>query len=64
MNNAITTTSASSGLGDIQVLTDIEADLAAVERLVRRQHPGFQHPTLAKVRTLIERINATPGAAS
>lgn len=43
---------------DIQILADVEADLAAVERLVRRQHPEFQHPTLPKVRALIERITA------
>lgn len=43
---------------DIQILADVEADLAAVERLVRRRHPSFQHPTLSKVRALIERITA------
>lgn len=53
-----TKTGAELGLSDIQILADVEADLAAMERLVRRQHPKFQHPTLSKVRALIERITA------
>lgn len=45
-------------------LVEVEADLIALEGRVRRQFPKFQLVSLAKVRTLIERINANPGAAS
>jgi hypothetical protein len=57
-------TGTASEPSDIQILADVEADLAAVERLVRRQHPGFEHPTLAKVRALIERITTTKRSPS
>lgn len=41
---------------EIQVLVDVEADLVAMESVIRRQHPQFEHPTLAKVRDLLKRI--------
>lgn len=37
----------------IALLKDAEADLAALERIVRRQLPEFQSKTLAGVRTAI-----------
>jgi len=40
----------------LATLIDVEADLAALERVVRRTMPSFESPTLAKVRQLIEQI--------
>ena len=40
----------------LDVLRDAEADLAALERFLNRNLPGFQSPTLAKVRAMIQTI--------
>ena len=40
----------------LDVLRDAEADLAALERFIGRTMTGFQSPTLAKVRAIIQTI--------
>ena len=40
----------------LATLIDVEADLAALERLVRRNLPNFESTTLASVRRLILQI--------
>ena len=40
----------------LATLIDVEADLAALERLVRRNLPNFESITLASVRRLILQI--------
>ena len=40
----------------LDVLRDAEADLAALERFIGRTMTGFQSPTLAKVRSMIQTI--------
>ena len=40
----------------LATLVDAEADLAALERLVRRNLPNFESTTLAKVRQLIAQL--------
>ena len=40
----------------LDVLRDAESDLAALERFLNRNLPGFQSPTLAKVRAMIQTL--------
>jgi len=40
----------------LDVLRDAEADLAALERFIGRTMTGFQSPTLAKVRAMIQTL--------
>ena len=40
----------------LDVLRDAEADLAALEHFLNRNLPGFQSPTLAKVRAMIQTL--------
>ena len=40
----------------LATLIDVEADLAALERLVRRNLPNFESTTLANVRQLIAQL--------
>ena len=40
----------------LATLIDVEADLAALERVVRRTMPNFESTTLAKVRQLIAQL--------
>ena len=40
----------------LATLIDVEADLAALERVVRRTMPTFESPALASVRRLILQI--------
>ena len=47
----------------LATLIDAEADLAAAERVVRRNMPSFESPTLAKVRRLIVQIKGDEVAA-
>lgn len=64
VSDASTETISAGEQDTLHILADAEADLAAVERLVRRVHPGFEHPTLSKVRALINRLTACQGAQS
>jgi hypothetical protein len=47
----------------LATLIDVEADLAALERVVRRTMPSFESPTLANVRRLIVQIKGDEVAA-
>ena len=40
----------------LDVLRDAEADLAALERFIGRTMTGFQSPTLAKIRAMIQTL--------
>ena len=48
----------------LSVLTAAEADLAGLERAVKRQMPGFQSKTLATVRAAIAELSGHDEAAA